>query len=71
MKKKIDENVVYVGNEETPKEENCKEIAIMIMKGEDNMKVTLKDCIKLGLGIYIGYNVGRLVKHALIKKIVK
>lgn len=53
---------------EIKKDEVTNNFIFMGGKGCKKMKISLADCIKLGFGFYIGYNIARALKYSLIKK---
>lgn len=46
------------------KEQN-ENVMIIYAKGEDKMKMRFVDAIKLGFGIYIGYNLAQALKSSI------
>ena len=40
-------------------QEQKENVTIIYVKGEDKMKLRLVDCIKIGIGIYVGYNLAQ------------
>ena len=59
-------NIVDVGGDK-PTEEKREGTIIMIERGESGVKNTLKDYVKFGFGFYVGYNLARALKKAILK----
>lgn len=46
------------------KEQN-ENVVILYEKGDDRMRIRLVDCIKIGFGIYVGYNLAQILKNSI------
>lgn len=42
-----------------------KDMIVVVEEGEKKMKYTLADYIKMGIGIYIGYNLADILIHSM------
>lgn len=65
MFKTEEPKITYIGKPEE-KQESTKEVMVVVMKGEDKVKTKFVDYVKLGLGFYIGFNLGRVLKRSII-----
>ena len=45
--------------------EQTDNVVLIYAKGEDKMKMRFVDAIKLGFGIYIGYNIAQALKNSI------
>lgn len=49
--------------------ENNDNLIIVYAKGDEKVKVRIVDYIKMGFGIYVGYNLARALKDTLLNNI--
>lgn len=66
MKKMTTAEEHMMFGEESKKEEPAKEVFVMCMKGDEKVKARFVDYVKMGFGFYVGYNIARALKRAII-----
>lgn len=60
------DKITYVGNPEQKQEETNQAIIVIANKKEGTKLI---DCIKFGVGFYIGFKLARTVKYGLVNSV--